>query len=67
VEKVKHLGEDVSEILEYVPASLKVISTFVPSCLRVLRSHRAAEAPSDRSSEALWSGASGARAGIEIL
>jgi len=28
--KVKHLGEDVSEILEYVPASLKVIQYIRP-------------------------------------
>jgi transposase len=31
--KLKHLGEDVSEILEYVPASLKSSNTFVPSWL----------------------------------
>jgi len=66
--KLKHLGEDVSEILEYVPASLKVIQYIRPKlacacCDRIVQ----AEAPSDRSSEACWSGASGARAGIEIL
>jgi len=52
--KLKHLGEDVSEILEYVPASLKVIQYIRPklacaSCDRIVQAqHRA-----DRSSEAL--------------
>jgi transposase len=45
--KLKHLGEDVSEILEYVPASLKVIQYIRPKlacagCDRIVQ----AEAPS---------------------
>ena len=45
--KLKHLGEDVSEILEYVPASLKVIRYIRPKlacagCDRIVQ----AEAPS---------------------
>jgi hypothetical protein len=45
--KLKHLGEDVSEILEYVPASLKVIQYVRPKlacacCDRIVQ----AEAPS---------------------
>src|SRR6202790_4711302 len=45
--KLKHLGEDVSEILEYVPASLKVIRYVRPKlacgcCDRIVQ----AEAPS---------------------
>jgi transposase len=45
--KLKHLGEDVSEILEYVPASLKVIQSVRPKlacacCDRIVQ----AEAPS---------------------
>jgi len=41
-ERLKHLGEDVSEILEYVPASLKVIQYIRPklacaSCDRIVQ------------------------------
>ncbi len=51
--KLKHLGEDVSEILEYLPASLRVIQYVRPKlacgcCDRIVWKRRA-----DRSSEAL--------------
>jgi transposase len=64
--KLKHLGEDVSEILEYVPASHPVRSS--QASLRVLRSHRASRSaePADRARHC-WAWASGACAGIEIL
>ena len=44
--KLKHLGEDVSEILEYMPASLKVMQIrSSQASLCGLRSHRAGQSP----------------------
>jgi Transposase C of IS166 homeodomain/zinc-finger binding domain of transposase IS66 len=52
--KLKHLGEDVSEILEYVPASLKVIRYVRPSWLAgVAIASCRPKRRADRSSEAL--------------
>jgi transposase len=36
--ELKHLGEDISEILEYVPASLKIIQYVRPKLVNYARS-----------------------------
>jgi len=67
--KLKHLGEDISEILEYVPASLKVIPYVSSQAgLCQLRSYRAGGSP-EPANRARHGGswAFGPCAGIEIL
>ena len=67
--KLKLLGEDVSEILEYVPARFKVIRQVRPKlacacCERIVQA--ASAEPSDRARRCR-TGTAGARAGVEIL
>src|SRR5436309_959772 len=66
--EVKPLGEDVSEILEWVPASFKVIRPVRPKLACALRQNRAggSASPSDRARHG-GTGTAGACAGVEVL
>ena len=67
--QMKHLGEDVSEMLEYLPERFKVIRYVRPKlACAALRAHRAGGSaePTDRAWDC-WPRTSGPRAGLEIL
>ena len=65
---MRPLGEDVSEVLEWVPASFKVTAPCAPEAeLHGLRAHRAGgrAEPSDRARPG-GTGSAGARVGSEV-